>query len=478
MIRNRRNRALTGLVAVAVLVLAACGTRLDHDTIVQAGGAGQAAEGQPLPGEDGGPADFTGPDAEAEDAEAGDSLGDEVEVGADGESGAAGAGSGEAEGGAGRGRGDPARGESRQGSGEPIVIGSVGTYSGPVGASLQQGPRALRAWAAQINAGGGIGGRPVRVVVMDDGGDSSRARSQVQELVEQHKAVAIVNAMSLSAGVKAWRGYLEEKKVPAIGGACVDWPRSPMLFNQCTSLETSAFGVVKVAAEFGKGTKFGGMMCVEDATCKFIEDRWFNKGDAKRAGLDPVYRARISFTQPDFTSECIQARNAGVELLSVMADANTLARVAASCSRQNFTPQYVQLGATVSADSQSQTGLVDNLLVASPVFPFAGLSTDRFRDFDAAWKKHAGGADRGPAAAFGWASAKVFEKAAKEAGKNIDSATLISKLYGYRNERFGGVTVPMTFQEGKGTTDSPCIFVIKAEGGKWKAPLEDKPHCF
>lgn len=471
MIRKRRDRALTGLAAVAVLIVAACGTRLDHDTIVQAAAAAAAGGAGAGPGQAG-------------------ELGDNGEFGAPGEreageAGAKGTRPGEAgrrpgEGGSGGSRagGDQASGDSRQASGAPIVIGSVGTYSGPVGASLQQAPRALRAWAADINSSGGIGGRPVKLIVMDDGGDSARSRSQVRELVEQHKAVAIVGAMSLSAGVRAWRDYLEEKKVPAIGGTCVEaWRGSPVMFDQCPAIVDFAYGVPAIGAKFGKGKKFGGLFCAEDPVCSFAEERWFNKGDARRAGLDPAYRARISLTQPDFTSECIQARNARVELLSVMADANTVGRVAASCRRQNFSPQFVQLGATVTAASASQTGL-DDMLVSSPVFPFAGLSTPAFREFDAAWKRHGAGAKPGPAATMAWAAAKVFEKAAKEAGSKIDSNSLIAKLYSYKNERFGGLTVPMTYTAGKGTTSTPCVFVMKAQGGRWTAPQGDKPHCF
>jgi branched-chain amino acid transport system substrate-binding protein len=43
----------------------------------------------------------------------------------------------------------------------PVVIGSVGTLSGPVGAAMQGGPMAVRVWAKAVNSRGGLGGRPV-----------------------------------------------------------------------------------------------------------------------------------------------------------------------------------------------------------------------------------------------------------------------------------------------------------------------------
>src|SRR5439155_20425602 len=82
------------------------------------------------------------------------------------------------------------------GGGGPIVIGTVGDYSGPSGAAWVAGLRALQAWVSTVNAKGGINGRKVQLLVYDDGSNGAKARSQVQELVEQDHAVAVVDAMA------------------------------------------------------------------------------------------------------------------------------------------------------------------------------------------------------------------------------------------------------------------------------------------
>lgn len=358
------------------------------------------------------------------------------------------------------------------------MIGSVGTYSGPTGITNKQGPRALQAWAAQINAKGGINGRKVEVVVLNDGGDAAKSRSQVQELVEQRKVTALVSSFAGTSATKAWGPYVADKKVPVIGGACRDgWNDNPVLFNQCPSVESMAYGAVATGANYGRGKKFGALFCQEGGVCSQVEKLWFDSGYAKRAGLEPKYRARVSLTQPDFTSECIQARNAGVELLSVVADPNTLTRVASSCRRQNFNPEYLQPMNTVDAGTAGQTGL-GNVMVPTGVFPFAGLSTPAYNEFATAWKRYGDGNAPGPSAAMGWAGAKIFEKAARAAGKDISSANLLKQLYKFRGERFGGLTVPLTFVAGKGTADSKCTFFMRARNGKWTAPSGDRPYCF
>ncbi|MFD7446288.1 ABC transporter substrate-binding protein [Streptomyces sp. NPDC059909] len=472
--RTRTRRPQAALAALSLVVLAACGTRLDHDTIVRAGsgtGSGQAgtgtAAGELVPGADGAGEGQTAAGATGDSAGPAEGGGDAAGPGGA----AAGNGSG------GNGRGGGGNGAGRGGA--PIVIGSVGTLSGPGGVAFGQGPRALQAWAAATNTAGGIDGRQVKVIVMDDGADAAKGRSQVQELVERHNVVAIVAAMTTTHTLAAWKGYVEQKKVPVVGGDCstTAWTSSPVLFSQCPSTNSQMDGLAKVGATYGKGKKLGGLFCTETDACSHAEDRMFGSGRAAtRFGLDPVYRAKITVTQPDYTAECLQARNAGVELMMVTGDPNTVARVASSCRRQNFSPQFLQPSATVGADSASKPGL-SNVLAAMAVFPFKGTSSPSIHEFDAAWKKYGGGKAPGPAAAQGWASAKVFEKAARGAGE-ISRAGLIKELYTFRGQRFGGLTVPLTYVAGKGTADTRCAFFMRGSGGGWTAPLGARPVCW
>src|SRR5207248_9548597 len=111
-------------------------------------------------------------------------------------------------------------------------------------------------------------------------------------------------------------------------------------------------------AKFGKGKNFGLVYCAESATaCGAVYQYAIQEGGAKKAGLNPVYSAQISLAQADFTPQCLQARQAGVELFAVAADANTVARAAASCSRQGYNPQYLDGSISIDAPTASRPGL-------------------------------------------------------------------------------------------------------------------------
>jgi branched-chain amino acid transport system substrate-binding protein len=81
----------------------------------------------------------------------------------------------------------------------PIVIGQSLPLSGPsfpVANRVQAGAKAL---VDRVNAQGGIHGRPLELVALDDGGDRQRLAVNVRRLVQERRAVAIVNCLGEAA---------------------------------------------------------------------------------------------------------------------------------------------------------------------------------------------------------------------------------------------------------------------------------------
>lgn len=466
MSKHGRGRCLVAVLAALCLALAACGSRLDHSVIADASsrlGTGTGA-GEALAGRDG-VAAGTG----TGNGQAGTTAGP-------GQGTADGAGPGQAGAGPGGATGNNPAGPDGKAGGGPIVIGTHGGFT--ITDALGPAERAMKAWTASVNSKGGLGGRQVKLIVMDTGGDPGRAKSQMQQLVEQHNVVAVVGVMSSPATMNSWKGYVESKGVPIIGGTCTpEWSQpSPVLFRQCATSEATTFGAARIGAQYGNGKNFGGLFCTESDVCSEVEHQLFAGGDARKAGLNPVYSGKISLFQTDFTPQCLQARNNGVQLLMVIADPGTVARVAASCNRQNYRPQFLQPGATAGGDMVTKPGLGD-MLLAPATFPFAGLSTPAFQEFDAAWKRYGGGGLPTAAASLAWSSAKLFERAAMSAGGDISRARLLKALRGLKGETLGGLTVPLTFGP-QGVANVDCVFYMRGNNGAWAAPDGGKPYCW
>jgi branched-chain amino acid transport system substrate-binding protein len=103
-------------------------------------------------------------------------------------------------------------------TGEPIVIGAILSVTGP-GAPLGEPEKATaEAVATEINAGGGISGRPVKLVVEDDASEEAKAVMAAKKLIEQDKAVAIIGP-TLSGTTLAIVDTCEQAQIPLISCA-------------------------------------------------------------------------------------------------------------------------------------------------------------------------------------------------------------------------------------------------------------------
>ena len=258
-------------------------------------------------------------------------------------------------------------------------------------------------------------------------------------------------------------------------GAQATWNESPMLFPQCPAYVDGIWGIARIGAVYGKGKNFGAIICSEAAACTSTKTEWFGHGLAKSAGLNPVYEEDVSIGQPDFTAECLQAQQKGVQILSVVADVGTVGRVVQSCDRQGFHPQYLEASGTMDAYLATLPGM-SGALVQLNDFPWTvpGSAVQEFRD---AYKTYAPNDPLTPNASQGWASAVVFAAAAAHVGATPTSAQILAGLWSMRNATFGGLTPPLTFAKGRAAPHSKCSFLMQVQAGKLAAPAGLKTVC-
>ena len=81
---------------------------------------------------------------------------------------------------------------------DAYVIGVSGAMTGPVASNYAPVVEAMKAYLEHINGRGGINGRKVRVVVLDDQAQPSRAATNAKQLLEQDKVALLLN-VSLSS---------------------------------------------------------------------------------------------------------------------------------------------------------------------------------------------------------------------------------------------------------------------------------------
>lgn len=97
-----------------------------------------------------------------------------------------------------------------------ILIGQSVPLTGPVAGAFL-GPLSGQKLAIDaLNKSGGIGGRPLQLLILDDAYDTERTVRNVRELVDKDKVVALTGLGS-TAGVGALLPYLAQKRMPLVG---------------------------------------------------------------------------------------------------------------------------------------------------------------------------------------------------------------------------------------------------------------------
>src|SRR5207245_9044526 len=155
-----------------------------------------------------------------------------------------------------------------------ILFGSFGVEAGVLGVISGPAPPAIRAWTADVNVRGGLGGQPVRVLMVDDGGDPARAQAGVRQMVEKDHVIGFLYPYAIGTLVPVLP-YLEDKGIPVLGqmGAETLADYSAAVFQPFMAADKgTAWGfMLSLAAQTDK-KKIGILWCREVAACSLVKD--------------------------------------------------------------------------------------------------------------------------------------------------------------------------------------------------------------
>ena len=94
------------------------------------------------------------------------------------------------------------------------------------------------------------------------------------------------------------------------------------------------------------------------------------KATGQRVGLPVVYNAEISGTAPNYTAQCVAADQKGVKSVFIGDASAIIVRVATDCTRQGYTPIYLQEMGGWGLNEATAPGLKNTLWLESPAIPF------------------------------------------------------------------------------------------------------------
>lgn len=374
-------------------------------------------------------------------------------------------------------------GASGPATGSPVTVAIVGTFSGPVGALVKDTTAGARIWAAYANARGGVHGHKINLVVGDDGGDPARYNSLVQQFVEQDHAIAFLYT-TLGFAPNGNNSYLDSKKIFTFGteGGLDTSYKNPYVLTAVPSGRTQALAMIyafgKVAVPQGK-TKLAAYACSDFALCDNFDAEWTNPKALKATGFTLVDRGRPSLTQPDFTTQCLNARNAGATAIIAALDTASLRRFAGDCARQNYKPLMASAD-TVVTPSIAEDPNMDGFVIGGKMASFKATSVPGITKLEQAIKQYSPGTKNSGGIAYGWLLGTFFEHAAAQLPASPTSADVGKGVYALKNDNLEGMTYPLSFTTGQPSPNKLCygITVVANKGFKPGpgAPLQCSPR--
>jgi branched-chain amino acid transport system substrate-binding protein len=354
--------------------------------------------------------------------------------------------------------------------GKEIVIGQVASLSGANGADLGQGLQlGIRAHIDAVNAKGGINGKRIKLVSLDDQYLPDSTVQLTRELIEAHKPVALLGYRGTANTLALIKSkVLEDTGVPLVGtlSGAAEIQGAPMIFHARTSYPQEISQLVLQLSRLGM-TRLG-LFYVDDAFGKSGREAVLNA--AKATNSEVVVEAaydkaadKVEATVHSAADKLVAAAPQAVVMVAVGDPVYSFVKRAKAklSSLRLFSISVVNPSAViekVGLDAAKGMGF-------SQVFPFPySDGTPLSREYRAALKQLDAKAQPNYFSLEGYVYAKVLMSAIRKAGNNPTPASVKAALDAYPTTDLGGFVVKFNPQTKNGASFSDLAII--ASNGK------------
>ncbi|MFN0313921.1 MAG: ABC transporter substrate-binding protein [Burkholderiales bacterium] len=195
-----------------------------------------------------------------------------------------------------------------------IKIGQTMPYSGPVSAYGAIG-RAQAAYFDKVNAEGGINGRKIKLISLDDGYSPAKTVEHTRRMVEQDEVLLMFNSVGTATN-KSVRKYLNQKQVPQLfvaGGdsGWSDYKQFPWTIGWMPSYRSEAKLYAQHILKHRPNAKIGVLYLNDDFGKDYLAG--FKEGLGERATIVLAEPYEMFYATVD--SQVVSLKAAGVDTL-------------------------------------------------------------------------------------------------------------------------------------------------------------------
>jgi branched-chain amino acid transport system substrate-binding protein len=294
----------------------------------------------------------------------------------------------------------------------PVAIGAVVSQSGAHAAPATEYRKALLLWADEINAAGGLLGRPVELRLKDDGSEAVRAGAAYAELIREGAEVLIGpygSAATLTGAAEAERA--QRVMLNAAGPSGQIHKRSPRyVFQTIPPYSAYADGILALARDARVASLY--IAGRDDAASREMAEA--AQTQARAMGFGHVELEIFSGREDDFLPELYNAMKVDADGWIAFGEVRDAAGMVKTLKRQGYVPKLVFLRASAEPGFVSLVGQDAEFILGSKEYDprFATAGNAKFVEtYTARWS-----VPPGPMAAAAWAAGTVLAAAVRRAG--------------------------------------------------------------
>ena len=242
-----------------------------------------------------------------------------------------------------------------------IKLGHAGPYSGPASAYGVIG-KGIEAYWKSVNDAGGINGRKVNFVTLDDGYSPAKTVEVVRQLVEQDKVLCLFNTLGTPSNT-AIQKYMNQKKVPQlyVATGASKWGRPkefPWTMGYQPDYHTEAVIYAKHILANIKDAKVGVLMQNDDFGKDYVDG--FKEGLGKDAGNVIAKLVTYEVTDPTVESQIIQLKDSGANVFFNVATPKFAAQAIRKAADIGWKPAQYMTNVSASVSSVMKPAGFDN----------------------------------------------------------------------------------------------------------------------
>jgi branched-chain amino acid transport system substrate-binding protein len=346
-----------------------------------------------------------------------------------------------------------------------IKVGAIHPYSGPASAYGAIG-KAIAAYFAKINDDGGVNGRKINFIGLDDGYNPAKTVEQARKLVEEEEVLFVFNPLGTPPN-SAIHKYMNTKKVPHlfVATGATKWG-DPKNFPWTMGWQPNYQSESKVFAAHLLDTKPNAKVAILYQNDDYGKDylKGFEDGLGEKAKTMIVSKVTYEVTDPTIDSQMVSLKATGADTFFNITTPKFAAQAIKKAAEIGWKPTHYLNSVSASVGSVMNPAGAENgigIFTASYLKDPTDPQFQKGKEWDdwLAWMKkyNASGDIRDVNAVYGYTVAQGVVQVLRQAGDNLTRENIMKQAASL------DVTLPMLLPGVNVKTSADDFYPIERE---------------